>query len=375
MEKDKIGDLAIIKGDEIDLMALVRTIWAGRRIVLYSVIGCLFIGLIIAFTSPKKYTASATLLPSVEKKGGNLGNLSALAGMAGINIGGMVGDASGIPAELYPQVVGSVPYLMELMHEKLQWKKFKEPLSVYEEIERDSVPTRFSIVKKYTIGLPGTIKNFIFSGKGDDGLISTQATESGDKGYYILDSKEGAAIGRLKAAIKVTHEPKSGLISLSVTMNEPLLTAQLADKAVKLLQRHVIEYKTKQSSENLKFIEERFVEAMVNYENAQRSFFGYKDAHRNIVAERMDVEYQRLSDAYDIASSIYKGLAQQKEQAKITVKEETPVFAVLEPVLMPKEKSSPKRGMIIAVSLLLGGMMGVMIVLGNNFYKLYKSEN
>jgi uncharacterized protein involved in exopolysaccharide biosynthesis len=362
VEKQNIGP--IIKGDEIDLLALVKTIWAGRKTIFYAIGISMVLGLVIAFTSPKKYTASATLLPSVEKKGGGLGSLSALAGMAGINIGGLMGDASGIPAELYPQVVGSVPYLMELMHEKLTWEKYSEPLSLYEVIEQDTIESGFLKVKKYTIGLPWVLKDAVFGKENDDDLVPKAGGKNKEIGYYLLSLKERAAIAKLKNAINLSNDKKSGLISINVTMGEALLTAQLADKAVQLLQKHVIDYKTKQSAENLKFIQERFVESKVNYEQAQRAFFAYKDAHRNIVAERMDVEYQRLSDAYDIASAIYKGLAQQQEQAKITVKEETPVFKVLDPVVVPKDKSAPKRGMMLAVSMFLGVFLGIAVVFG-----------
>jgi uncharacterized protein involved in exopolysaccharide biosynthesis len=363
---------SIIKGDEIDLMALVKTIWAGRRIIIYSVIACVFIGLIVAYTSPKKFSVSVTLLPSVEKKGGNLGGLSALAGMAGINLGSMMGDASGIPSELYPQVVGSVPYLMELMNEKLTWKKYGT-ISFVEKIKLDSVPSTFSIIKKYSIGLPWTIKAALSSSENDEiGQIGGEESES--RGYFILSATENSAINTLKAAISVAQDKKSGLVRMDVTMGEPLLTAQLADKAVQALQRYIIEFKTKQSAEKLKFIQDRYVEAKLNYEASQRAFFSYKDDHRNFVMERMDLEYQRLSDAYDIASVIYKGLAQQQEQAKITVKEESPVFTVLEPVVVPTEKSAPRKGMIMAVSLFLGLFLGVAAIFGILVFNNYRSN-
>ena len=36
----------VIKNDEIDLIALVKTIWAGRKIIIYSVVVCAFIVLV-----------------------------------------------------------------------------------------------------------------------------------------------------------------------------------------------------------------------------------------------------------------------------------------------------------------------------------------
>jgi uncharacterized protein involved in exopolysaccharide biosynthesis len=352
----------IIKGDEIDLIALVKTIWAGRKIIYYSVAICFCIGLIIAFTSQKKYTASATLLPSADKKTGNMGGLSSLAGLAGVNLGSMMGqNSSGIPSELYPQVVASVPYLKELIHEKLTWKEYPGKMSVYDFLKKKSEEQSQSIgtvIYKYSIGLPWTIKDAILGKPEEESRLSINSADN--VGYLILSPEEQAAIVFLKNAIKVEQDKKSELIQVDVIMQEPLLAAQIADKAVGLLQKYVIEYKSKQAREQLTFIESRYTELSKEYESARNKILYYRDTHRNMVNERSDIEYQRLSDSYDMSATVFKGLAQQLEQARITVKEETPVFTILEPVLVPKEKSAPKRGMMIAISIFLGGFMGLI---------------
>ena len=136
------------------------------------------------------------------------------------------------------------------------------------------------------------------------------------------------------------------MIFISVELGEPLLSAQVAQSVVDLLQQYVINYKTEQVRQNLEFIEERYQEKKEEYEAAQKAFLEYKDRHRNMISERIDVEYQLLSDAYDVASTVYKGLAQQVEQSKIQVKEETPAFSIIEPVLIPLKKSSPNKKII-----------------------------
>ena len=141
-EKDiNQAEKPIIQEDEIDLVQLVKTIWAGRKIIYYSVGICVFIGLIIAFATPAKYTASATLLPSEEKKGGSFGNLGALAGMAGINLSSMFGEASGISIELYPQIINSYPFKKELIHQKFEIQNFEKSISLYNYRLQDTIPS------------------------------------------------------------------------------------------------------------------------------------------------------------------------------------------------------------------------------------------
>lgn len=357
MQKDKIGP--IIKDDEIDLVALVKTIWAGRKTIYYSMGIALLIGIVIAFTSPAKYSASTTLLPSAEKKSSNLGGLGALAGMAGINLGAMMGDASGIPAEIYPQVMESYPFLNELVHQKFNFEKYEAPISYYDYQMADTIPTVGGNIMKYTLGLPWTIKNAIFGEKNKD-----EALLKKEYGVLELTEDEEDIFKSLQDKLSVEVDKKSGLISVKATTEEPVFAAQLVQKAIELLQQYVIDYKTQQTRQNLLFVEESYNEKKAEYENAQRAFFTYKDRHRNIVSERVDVEYQQLSDTYDMASTVFKGLAQQLEQAKIAVKEETPAFTVLEPAKVPLEKSSPKKKLIAIVSVFLGGFIGLGVIFG-----------
>lgn len=353
-EPQKIGP--IIHDDEIDLVALAQTIWAGRKTILYSVVGCVCIGLAIAFASPVKYTASATLLPSADQKSGSMGSLGALAGLAGVNLGGMMGNSTGIPAELYPQVVQSVPFVLTLMHEPLAWEEFSRPMSLYDKAMRDTIPTVGSVVMKYTLRLPWTMKDAIL---GKKSASAGTAGAPGELGYYNLTEEEIAVAKAIRELVAVETDKKNGLVMVTATLGEPLQTAQLTSKAIALLQKSVIDYKTQKSADNLKFLEERFAEGKLAYESTQKELFHYRDANRNMVSERMDTEYQRLSDAYDMAATVYKGLAQQVEQARIAVKEDTPVFSILEPVVVPTEKSAPKKGLILAVSIFLGGFLGI----------------
>lgn len=356
MQQNEIGP--IIKDDEIDLVALVKTIWAGRKIIFYTVGVGVLIGLILAFTLPSKYTATATLLPSAEKKSGSLGGLSALAGMAGINIGAMMGDASGIPSDIYPQVVQSYPFLNELIHQKFNFQKFPNPVSYYDYKSADTVESVGDKVMKYTLRLPWTLKAAIFGGG------EKKVEIKHDYGVVKLEKEEASILRSAGQTILVAVDKKSGLITVSATEREPILTAQFVQKAVDLLQKYVIEYKTTQVRQNLDFVQQSYDDAKAEYEEAQRSFFSFKDSHRNIVAERTDLEYQRLSDSYDMASAVFKGLAQQLEQARIAVKEETPAFTVLEPAKIPLEKSAPKKSMVMIISVFMGGFVGLGIIFG-----------
>ncbi|WP_289054458.1 Wzz/FepE/Etk N-terminal domain-containing protein [Carboxylicivirga marina] len=349
-------DLQIIKGDEIDLIALVKTIWNGRKTIYYSVGLAVFIGLVITFTSPVKYQAYCTLIPSKEKKGG-MGNLGALAGIAGINLGAMMGQSSGIPTVIYPQVVNSYSFKKEMVHQKFHFAEYTEPISLYEYALADTVESFGSKVIKYTIRLPWTIKNALSASE-------IEEKELPDYGVLNLSEEELRAMAAVEEVIKIEVDNKTGLISVSAEVVEPVLVAQLVHKAVELLQNYVIRYKTKQAREHLEFIQGQYNKKKDAYEQAQRALYEYKDQHRNMVSERVNLEFQRLSDEYEMSSTVFKGLAQQLEQAKIAVNEQTPAFTILEPAKVPIEKSAPKKKIILVVSVFLGGFVGLGLIFG-----------
>ena len=51
-----------VEEDEIDLIALAKTFWDGRKTIIKPILIFLSIGLFMAVFSPKKYTASTTIV-------------------------------------------------------------------------------------------------------------------------------------------------------------------------------------------------------------------------------------------------------------------------------------------------------------------------
>ena len=101
-----------LEEQEIDLIELAQKVWADRK-MLYKVCGiAAVIGLIVGFSIPKEYSTEVTLAPESASKV-NAGSMGALAAMAGINLGGSVGEDALSP-ELYPDIVKSTPFLLEL---------------------------------------------------------------------------------------------------------------------------------------------------------------------------------------------------------------------------------------------------------------------
>ena len=100
--------------EEIDLLELALKVWAERRWILKCCGYAVIVGLVIAFSIPKEYTATATIAPELSD-GKSGGGLSSLAAMAGFNINTSSG-ADAIYPDLYPDIVSSTPFITGLFN-------------------------------------------------------------------------------------------------------------------------------------------------------------------------------------------------------------------------------------------------------------------
>ena len=103
------------------------------------------------------------------------------------------------------------------------------------------------------------------------------------------------------------------------------------------------------------------------YESAQQKLAVFDDKNQNVVTSLAKTERQKLQYDYDLAYEVYKSLAQQLEEGKIKVKEETPVFTIIEPIVIPIQKSEPLR-IFITITFMLIGFLGTVFYIFGKYY-------
>ena len=143
-------------GKEIDLIELIKKLWQGRRLLIRTAIIFTVFGLTIAILTPKEFTASTTLVPQTSGGQSNLGGLSSLASMAGFNLD-LSRGASDISPQIYPQIIQSVPFQLEIMNTPFTFSGVEEKITLFDYYSLVYKPGVLASIKKYTIGLPGVI--------------------------------------------------------------------------------------------------------------------------------------------------------------------------------------------------------------------------
>lgn len=340
--------------DEIDIIGLTKTIWKGRKIVFLTTLICGIIGFLIAIYSSKEFVATTIMVPSgndATSKLGSLGGLGGLAAMAGINLNTTTGnDLSPI---VYPQIVSSLPFQLELMYTPLDFKDYKIKTTLFDYYSEVQKP---NLLIKYTFGLPGVILAAMKE-KEKDTPVNIET-----KKIITLTEKQIKVLYVLERLITLDVSLKEGFLTLSARMPEALPAAQLGQRAQELLQQYITEFKIKKAKLNLDFIQQRYDETTRKFEDAQQRLATFRDKNKNMSLATARTEEERLASQYNLIYNVYSELAKQLEQAKIQVKQDTPVFTIIEPISIPTKKSKPNRPLILFIGIIFGGLIGVVIV-------------
>ena len=340
---------------EIDLMDLLRKV-IGIRKKIYKAAGIgLVIGVIVAISIPKQYTVEVTLSPEMgNNKGGGLSGLAASFLGSGVTMGD---GTDALNASLSADIVSSTPFLLELSNMKV-------PVSGGEEISLSSyLNEESSPWWGYVIGFPGMVMGgakSLFTENEDEPISSDKVS----RGAIELSKKETEKIETLKKMIAAAVDKKTSMTSISVTFQNPKVAAVVADSVVKKLQEYIIDYRTFKAKEDCIYLEKLFKERQQEYYAAQKKYADYLDSHDNIILQSVRTEQERLQNDMSLAYQVYSQVASQLQVARAKVQEEKPVFAVVEPAVVPLEPSGTSRKVYVLAFIFLS----VCIVISWNLF-------
>jgi uncharacterized protein involved in exopolysaccharide biosynthesis len=245
-------------------------------------------------------------------------------------------------------------------------KNGTQEVNVFDYVDDHMSASFWGIVKKYTIRLPWTIKAWFTPVSQNESLPALNGE------IPQMNQAQFEAMKKLKDRIGTGIDQRSGVISISAEFPDRMVAAQVAQFAVDYLTEYITEYRIQKAKIDFEFTQKRTAEKEREFRQAQEALAQFRDANRNIISATVQTEEQRLEDQYNLAFNVYNGLAQQLEQARIKVQEETPVIKILEPVSVPVERSKPKRGMVVAIFIMIGILSGIGLVIGKQIYSTVK---
>jgi uncharacterized protein involved in exopolysaccharide biosynthesis len=363
MEQENKPKIADNNSDEIDITEILKKLWVKRSFIIKLTVAFLLLGLFVALFSPVQYTSTCTVVPQSGNRSGG-GGLGGVAAIMGVNLGTAMMTEGTLSPVMYPEIIKSVPFTREIMKtEVIVEKSNGQPITLYD-YYTDKQYRDFNLlgaIKKYTIGLPGVLIGAI---RGDKEPEIVESSLIGDSNtVFKLTEEEKRVYNAIQGAIQVNPNSKGGSISLGYVFPEAKVAAQVTDKIYRTLEEYVSQFKSEKLNDNLEFVEISYETARTDFLNAQDRLTAFQDANRGLTTASARSMETRLRNEYDIAFTLYRELATQREQAKIAVKENQTILTLVNPPVVPHDKSAPRRSIIIIGFLFLGIVVAVGWVL------------
>lgn len=350
---------------QIDWMGLFRQLFAIRKKLCKVAAISITASIVIALSIPPKYTVSITLSPEMGsgKSGGGLASMA--ASFLGGNISSDSPDA--LNATLAPDIVASTPFLLELLNSRI----------INQDNTIDTTFTAYLDEQKspwwgYILQAPGKAINSIKSLFKDEDKVMISA-ETPQSSIIEISRKDLQKLRRLRKLITAEMDTKTAITTLTITLQDPKVTATIADSVVSKLQQYITAYRTSKAKEDCLYLEKLYKERQQEYYAAQQRYAHYVDANSNVVFQSTLAERERLQNDMNLAYQVYSQVAQQLQVARAKVQEEKPVFAVVEPAVIPLDPSGISRKVVaLGIIFLTVAFTAVWELLGKKYWQLLK---
>ena len=341
------------KDDQIDIIALIKKVWLGRKLIIKTMILFFIIGCIVAILSPVIYTAQTTFVPQVsEDQMSSSKGLGSLASLAGINLNSAEASSdSYLSPLLYSKLTESDEFSHNILinEEVINSDGSKLTIKEYLLSTKKSLnikPLRF--IKKYTIG--------IFTNNENQSVIP--------KHYNYLSPEDFELVNSFRENFNIELNEDEGYIKVLATDTDAFVSSQLVEKITKNLQSKIIELRTNKIKERLKYSKEQYQLKQSEFDLLQKKLAEFKDSNKNISTARFMSELQKLEAENQLQKNILINLASEYNNNKIKLNKDTPIFSVIDEVSIPNLKSKPERSLIVIIYLFIGLALSTGYILG-----------
>lgn len=296
--------LTQVPGDEIDLRELIKTLWAGKWIIVVCALLLAGLTAIYAIMQPNVYKSEALLAPAASESKGGLsalaGQFGGLASLAGINLSSGGGDKTALALEVLKSRAFIQAFIKK--HDLLA------PLMAAKGWDAKNQEWKYDL-DRYNPVTGEWIKQ--------------------DPNAKQAEPTDWEAYKTFSEVLSVNQDKQTGFVRLSIMSYSPETAKQWVDWLVQDLNAHMRTRDIEEAQASTAYLEEQI--------------------QKTTVAAMQQVFYQLIEE-------------QAKRIMLASVSEEY-VFKTVDPAVVPEEKAKPKRALMVAVAGIGGGFLGIMLVL------------
>ena len=214
------------ENQEIDLIALFRKLYINRKNI-YKAVGIgIAAGIIIGFSLPRTYQVDVNLSP--ESGVSATGGLSGIASMFGLGSASAGFGEDALTFNMFPEIVKTNPFALEMLQIPIQTQK-GDCVILYDYLDTEKKPWWSHIMEAPRMLVEGIKSLFKEEQKDSVKVIDP----------FRLTPEQNGRIGMLKKILEVETDKKSNMTKVTVSLQDPLAAAIVADSAVHLSLIHI----------------------------------------------------------------------------------------------------------------------------------------
>ena len=331
------------KRKAIDIKEVIRRILARKKkfylpLTITFVLACVYI-----FSLPRYYVTDAKLAPEMESSLGTGGTLSSIASSFGIDLGEMQ-TSDAITPLLYPDLMEDNAFVCNLFNIMVQTQDGKVKATYYDYLTNHQKQPWWSGAT--------SLLGKLFGSKDKDGAKG----DSIQFNPYTLTREQSDAVSAIQGNISISVDKKTGVITISVQDQDPLVCKTMADSVIVRLQTFITDYRTNKARTDVIYYTALVDSAHQEYVNAYMEHARYADANQHTVLESHRNKLTALENEMQLKYTSYSMLMAQLQAAQSKVQERTPAFTLLKGASVPIYPAGPKRvifvfGMMLLVSI------------------------
>ena len=296
--------------DEIDLRELFLVLWDGKVWISAITAAAAAISVFVALSLPNIYESKALLAPKSDGGSGGLSGLAAqyggLASLAGINLSG-VGGGDVSKAALAQEKLKSLSFFTK---------------HLYSEVLVDLMALDYWDAATGEIVIDSSVYNQGTSQWVRETSFPRNAKPSAQEAHKLFIQ-----------AISVSEDKQSGLVTLSVQHESPVVAKLWADMLIDRINEEIRSEDVGEAEASIAFLEAQ---------REQTSLVSLDEVFAQLIEEQTKtIMLANVSKDY--------------------------VFDIIDPPVVPEFKSKPSRARICVLGTLLGGMLGVVLVLVRHY--------
>ena len=157
---------------------------------------------------------------------------------------------------------------------------------------------------------------------------------------------------------------KTGIVSITIKAQDPLVCATIASSACENLQKFIVDYRTHKAKVDYNYYKSLCKDSKAEYEEARKKYARYADANQDIFLMHYKSKLDDLENEMQQKYNIYTTINTQMHSAAAKLQEATPAFTTIQTATVPIKPAGPKRVLTaIALTILVFfGLSGWILI-------------